>query len=97
MEKNKYINYIYKELKEPINIKGELQYLSIWNDYFFQYDKLGRVKDNDIFVDKGQYISNIIEEKRESIMELLKVIKDNKLEDKIKDNKLYKLYKDELH
>ena len=97
LEKNKYINYIYKELKEPINIKGELQYLSIWNDYFFQYDKLGRVKDNDIFVDKGQYISNIIEEKRESIMELLKVIKDNKLEDKIKDNKLYKLYKDELH
>ena len=96
LEKNKYINDNYKELNGSINIKGELQYLSIWNDYFFQYDKLGRVSENQIVYDKGEYVSNVINEKSKSIMELLKIIKENGLEDKIKDNKFYNLYKKEL-
>ena len=96
-EKNKYINDIYKELKEPINIKGELQYLSIWNDYFFQFDKLGRVSEGEIVLNKEEYLSNILEDKKKSIIELLKIIKDNGLENKLKDNKYYNLYKDELN
>ena len=52
-EKIKYINDLYKEIKGPIDIKGELQYLSIWNDYFFQYDKVGKVEENNAFLDKG--------------------------------------------
>ena len=96
-EKNKYINDIYKELKEPINIKGEMQYLNIWNEYFFQYDKLGRVHENGIVYDKGEYLANILDDKKKNILELIKVIQDNGLEDKIKNNKLYEIYKSELN
>lgn len=96
LEKNKYINDIYKQLNEPINIKGELQYLSIWNDYFFQFDKLGRVKENNIVFDKGEYVANVVEEKKKSILELLNIIKENGLEKKIINNNYYKLYKEEL-
>ena len=95
-EKNKYINDLYKEIKYPIDIKGELQYLSIWNDYFFQYDKFGRVFENNLYYDKGIYASKVIDEKKKNILELLKIIKDNNLLDQIKDNKFYNLYKHEL-
>ena len=96
LEKNKYINDIYKKLDEPISIQGELQYLSIWNEYFFQFDKLGRVKENNIVFDKSEYVANVVEEKKESILELLKVIKNNGLESQIKNNKFYNLFKEEL-
>ena len=96
LEKNNYINDIYKEVKDDINVKGELQYLDIWNDYFFQFDKLGRVKDNNIYIDKGDNLSNVVKENKKSILELLKIIKENGMEDKMKDNKFYNLYKDEL-
>ena len=96
-EKNKYINDIYKELKEPINIKGEMQYLNIWNEYFFQYDKLGRVNEDGIVYDKGEYLADILDNKKKSILELIKVIQDNGLADKIKGNKLYEIYKNELN
>jgi len=95
-EKNKYINDLYKEIKYPIDVKGELQYLSIWNDYFFQYDKLGRVFENNLYFDKGIYVSKVIDEKKKNILELLKIIKNNNLLDQIKDNKFYNLYKHEL-
>ena len=96
LEKNKYINDIYKEMKEPINVKGELQYLNVWNDYFFQFDKLGRVKENGIYFDKGQNLSNVIKDNKKSILELLKIIKEEGKEDKMKNNKFYNLYKNEL-
>ena len=96
-EKNKYINDIYKKLNEPINIKGEMQYLNIWNEYFFQYDKLGRVHEDGIVYDKGEYLANILDDKKKNILELIKVIQDNGLEDKIKNNKLYEIYKNELN
>ena len=96
LEKNKYLNDLYKKLDEPINIKGEMQYLSIWNDYFFQFDKLGRVTENNYVFDKNEYVTNVVEEKKKSILELLNIIKENGLEGKIKDNKFYKLFKEEL-
>ena len=95
-EKNKYINDLYKEIKEPIDIKGELQYLTIWNDYFFQYDKVGKVQENNLCFDKGVYVAKVLDEKKNSILELLKVIKDHNLLDEIKNNKFYNLYKHEL-
>ena len=96
LEKNNYINDIYKEIKDDINVKGELQYLNIWNDYFFQFDKLGRVNENNIYIDKVQNLSNVIKENKKSILELLKIIKENGLENEMKDNKFYNLYNNEL-
>ena len=48
-------------------------------------------------LDKEEYISKIQEDKNKSIIELLKVIKDNGLENLIQKNKIYKLYKDKLN
>ena len=95
-EKIKYINDLYKEIKGPIDIKGELQYLSIWNDYFFQYDKVGKVEENNTFLDKGVYVAKILDEKKNSILELLQVIKENNLLCEVVNNKFYNLYKHEL-
>ena len=95
-EKNKYINDLYKPYKGTLNIKGELQYLSIWNEYFFKYDKVGMAWDDQIILDKEKYVSKIVEEKNQSILELLKIIKICGQEELMKDNKIYKLYKNEL-
>ena len=95
-EKNKYINDLYKKINSAINIKGEVKYLTIWNDFFFKYDKVGMAWDDDILMDKEGYVGKIVEEKTKSILDLLKIIKDCGNEDLMKDNKLYKLYKNEL-
>ena len=96
-EKNKYINDLYKKINSAINIKGEVKYLTIWNDFFFKYDKVGMTWDDDILMDKEGYVGKIVEEKTKSILDLLKIIKDCGHEDLMKDNKLYKLYKNELN
>ena len=95
--KNKYINDLYRPINGPINIKGELKYLNIWNDFFFNYDKIGMTYFNKSLLDKEEYINKIQEEKNESILELLKVIKDNGLENLIEENKLYKMFKDNFN
>ena len=95
-EKNKYLNDLYKPINGTINIKGEVKYLTIWNDFFFKYDKVGMAWDDDIYMDKERYVSSIVEEKTKSIIELLKIIKKCGQEELMKDNKLYKLYKDQL-
>ena len=73
-----------------------MKYLNIWNDFFFKYDKVGMAYLNKAIMDKEEYISKIQEEKNKSILELLNVIKDNGLENLIQDNKIYKIYKDNL-
>ena len=95
--KYKYINDLYKPMNATINIKGELKYLNIWNDYFFKFDKVGMAYRHKALLDKEEYISKIQEDKNKSIIELLKVIKDNGLENLIQKNKIYKLYKDKLN
>ena len=95
-EKNKYLNDLYKPINGTINIKGEVKYLTIWNDFFFKYDKVGMAWDDDIYMDKERYVSNIVEERTKSIIELLKIIKKCGQEELMKENKIYKLYKDEL-
>ncbi len=96
LEKNKYINELYKKIDGPINIKGELQYLSIWNDFFFKYDKVGMKWDDNVLLDKEGYSNKIAEEKTKSILELLRIIKNCGQEELMKENKFYKLYKNEL-
>ena len=95
-EKNKYLNDLYKPINGILNIKGEVQYLTIWNDFFFKYDKVGMALEEGIYIDKERYINNIGEEKTKSIIELLKIIKNSGQEELMKDNKIYKLYKDQL-
>ena len=95
--KNIYLNDLYKPINATINIKGELKYLNIWNDFFFKYDKVGMAWMNKSLLDKEEYTSKIQEEKNKSILELLNVIKDNGLENLIQDNKIYKIYKDNLN
>ena len=96
-EKNKYINDLYKPINKALNIKGEIQYLSIWNDFFFKYDKIGMTYINQSLYDRNDFINKVQEEKNANILELLKVIKNNGLENLIKDNKIYKMFKDDLN
>ena len=58
---------------------------------------MGRVHEDGIVYDKGEYLANILDDKKKNILELIKVIQDNGLEDKIKNNKLYEIYKNELN
>ena len=39
-EKNKYLNDLYNPIDGPIDIRGEVKYLSIWNDFFSNLIKL---------------------------------------------------------
>ena len=96
-DKYKYLNDLYKPINGALNIKGELKYLNIWNDFFFKYDKVGMAWMNQSLFDKEEYLGKIQEEKNKSILELLNVIKDNGLENLIQNNKIYKLYKDNLN
>jgi hypothetical protein len=95
-EKNKYINDLFKPYNGMLSIKGEVQYLSIWNEFFFKYDKVGIAWDDQIILDRERYVSTVVEEKNKSIIELLKIIKSVGKEDLMKNNKIYKLYKNEL-
>ena len=37
LNKKKYINPLYKEVKTPLNVKTGVQYLSIWKEFFYKY------------------------------------------------------------
>ena len=93
---SKYINILYKKVDGVLNVKGEMQYLSIWNDYFFQYDKVGGVEEGSMFTDKNQNYENIKCENEKDIIELLKIINDKGLSYLAENIGLYKLYKDRL-
>ena len=95
--KNKYTNYLYRPMNSSINIKGEIKYLNVWNEFFFKYDKIGMTYINQKLYNKVEFINKVQEEKNGNILELLKVIKDNGLENLIQDNKLYKMFKDDLN
>ena len=70
--------------------------MSIWNDFFFKYDKVGMAWEDNVVMDKEGYVSKVVEEKTQSILDLLKIIKNCGQEELMKDNKIYKLYKSEL-
>jgi len=95
-EKNKYLNDLYNPIDGPIDIRGEVKYLSIWNDFFFKFDKVGMALDDGIIMDKERYENKIKEERTKSIIELLQIIKTTGNEELMRDNKIYQLYKNEL-
>ena len=97
LNKKKFQNPFYKYIKEPLIIKGEVQYLIIWKEFFYKYIKIGVVKEegeNDI--NSINNLENMLYKQKNSIIELMNIIKKNGLEKKMKNNEFYKIYKDYL-
>jgi len=93
--KKKYLNPFYQNLKEPLIIKGEVQYLTIWKEFFYKYIKIGLVKDEEE-VNSINHLEKMLFKQKNSVIELLNIIKKNGLENQMKNNELYKIYKDYL-
>ena len=96
LNKKKYINSLYKEVKTPLNVKTGVQYLSIWKEFFYKYIKLGIMKEGEDEINGIKFMENINVKQNNSIIELLNIIKKNGLEKDVENNDLYKLYKDFL-
>lgn len=96
LNKIKYINPYYKEIKEPLNIKTGVQYLTIWKEFFYKYINVGLIKEGENEINEIKNLENIKFKEKESIIELLKIIKRNGLETEMEKNSLYKIFKDFL-
>ena len=97
MNKKKYLNPLYKEIKEPLNIKTGLQYLCIWKEFFYKYIKFGIMEEGDNEINEIKYFENIQLNEKNNIIDLMNIIKKNGLEKEMENNKLYKIYKDYLN
>ena len=97
--KEKYMNPFYKYNKDPLIIKGEVQYLSIWKEFFYKYIKVGLVKDNETNNEINVYnhYEKLLLNQRKSMIELMNIIKKNGLEKEMENNDLYKIYKNYLN
>ena len=99
LNKEKYLNPFYKYNKEPLIIRGEVQYLCIWKEFFYKYIKIGLVKDSETDEEMNmydKYEKTLFKEKKD-IINLMNIIKDNGLEKQMENNDLYKIYKDYLN
>ena len=96
LNKLKFLNPYYEEIKEPLIIKGEVQYLNIWKEYFLKYDKVGMIKKNSVVTDMMTHYENTLQNHQNNIIKLLQIIKKHGLEKEIKNNDLYLLYKNDL-
>ena len=96
LNKKKYLNPYYKEIKEPLNIKTGVQYLCIWKEFFYKYIKIGLIKKGESETNSIKNIENCKLKEKENIIQLLNIIKKNGLEEDVKNNELYKIYKDYL-
>ena len=97
LNKKKFLNPFYKYIKEPLIIKGEVQYLIIWKEFFYKYIKIGLVKEKgEIEMNSIEHMENEKFNHKNSIIELLKIIKESGLEKKMINNEYYKIYKDYL-
>ena len=96
LNKKKYLNPFYKEIKEPLNIKSGVQYLIIWKEFFYKYIKIGLMKEGENEINEIKQMENIKFKEKENIIELLNIIKKNGLEKDIENNELFKIYKDYL-
>ena len=97
LNKKKYLNPFYKEIKEPLNIKTGLQYLCIWKEFFYKYIKFGIMKEGDNEINEIKYFENIQLNEKNNIIDLMNIIKKNGLEKEMENNKLFKIYKDYLN
>ena len=96
LNKKKYLNPYYKEIKQPLNIKTGVQYLCIWKEFFYKYIKIGLIKKGESETNSIKNIENCKIKEKENIIQLLNIIKKNGLEEDVKNNELYKIYKDYL-
>ena len=97
LNKKKYLNPFYKEIKEPLNIKTGLQYLCIWKEFFYKYIKIGLVKEEGIKEVNGMiHMETMLMKEKENIKKLMNIIKKHGLEKEMENNELYKIYKDFL-
>ena len=96
LNKKKYLNPYYKEIKEPLNIKTGVQYLYIWKEFFYKYIKIGFIKEGESETNSIKIMENNKLKDKENIIYLLSLIKKNGLEEEVKNNELYKIYKDYL-
>lgn len=100
LNKRKYINPFYECIKDPLNIKGEVQYLCIWKEFFYKYIKIGLVKEKekgDVEINGISNYENMLFKRNKSLIELMNIIKKNGLEKEMENNELYKIYKDYLN
>ena len=97
LNKKKYVNPYYKEIKEQLEIKTGVQYLNIWKEFFYKYIKIGLVKEGEDEINQIKNMENIKIKQNENIIELLNIIKKNGLEKQMENNELYKVYKDYLN
>ena len=98
LNKKKFMNPFYKKIKEPLIIRGEVQYLTIWKEFFYKYVKIGLVKENgENEVNGITHMENMLFNQKKNIIELMKIIKNNGLENQIVNNDLYKVYKKYLN
>ena len=96
LNKKKYLNPYYELIEEPLQVKGEVQYLTIWKEFFYKYIKIGQMKESEDEINNVKYIEKMKIKHQDSIIELINIIKKNGLEKEIKENQLYKIYKDYL-
>ena len=92
LNKTRFINPFYIYIKEPLIVKGEVQYLVIWKEFFYKYVKIGVSEESNM--NCIDYVENKIFNQKNNIIQLIKVIKKNGLEKEIIDNELFQMYKD---
>ena len=97
LNKKKYINPHYRYIKEPLAIKGEVQYLVIWKEFFYKYINIGLVKeDGKNEMNCIKHLEYLLFKEKNSIIELMNIIKRNGLENEMINNDFYKIYKEYL-
>ena len=99
LNKKKFLNPFFKWIKEPLIIKGEVQYLTLWKEFFYKYIKIGLVREEDgglVEINKFSHMENMLFKQKESVIELMNIIKKYGLENEMKNNEFYKIYKDYL-
>ena len=97
LNKKKYMNPYYKEIKESLDIKAGVQYLNIWKEFFYKYIKIGQIKEEEETFNQIKNMEKLKLKQTDNIIELLNIIKKNGLEKEIENNELYKIYNEYLN
>ena len=97
LHKKRFLNPFYKYIKEPLKVKGEVQYLIIWKEFFYKYTKIGVIKEEgEEVINSINNLENMLFKQKNSVIELMNIIKRNGLEKQMVNNEFYKIYKDYL-
>ena len=97
MNKKKYLNPFYKEIKGSLEIKTGVQYLNIWKEFFYKYINIGLIKKGEKDINQIKMMEKLKLKQTDNIIELLNIIKKNGLVKEIENNELYKVYKNYLN